>query len=253
MLLTFYEVQYIPPVLAFSNVTVISSQPKPHRVSHPCSSLFRSFTAQGDAYLSKHANGILSDLLGQYNQALVQSVLSNWDSKETSEELTRLYRLDEYVSWSHESPEEIKDPQSYRVGIWKAWWGCCFWEREVWSDYTGDLLSCLRNLITMKYGEIIQKYSTEREVFRECSSHHDPKTVVSLEQIVAKHVMRGDPDVCKYLGPARSTEKDLVLGYLATIGSDISIFETEKGRAESIASECAKRGFKSIKAPPQSL
>lgn len=252
MLSTFYEVQYIPPVLTLSNVIVISSNPERHRVSQSCSSLFRSFTCQGDAYLSKHANVILTNLLGQYNQSLVQSVLSNWNSNETSEELTRLYRLEEYVSWSRESSEEIKDLRSYRVGIWKAWWSCCFWEREVWSDYIGDLLSCLRKLMMMKFGEIIQKYSTEREGFRECSPDHDPRNVVGREQIVAKKVMRVDPEVCEYLGPTGTTDNDLVLGYLATVGSGISIFDTKRNRAESIAFECAKRGFES-KTPPQSL
>ena len=231
-------------VATSSNINIISTTDKPFNIYHTCSALFRSLADKGNCYLSYYSIVILRDLLGRTNRAVIEAVLESWLTNETSEQLAKLYRLNQYVSWFPRIPEV--DDSSYWAGLWKAWWNSCFWERKIWGDDIDDLLSCLQQIMMIMYRGIFQKYAMTRHVIRKCPSDHNPRNVISREQIVAIKVMRKDSDICKYLGSARDTDQNLILGYLATAGLDIMIFEMEKSTAESLAFDYAKCGFKGM-------
>ena len=246
LFLTFYELKYRPSIPTFSKV--ISSCPKPRRNNHYCASQFRSLVFRGDAKLTHYTNSILTDLLGQHNRLLHQFVYVNWTANKTTEELTRLYRLQEYVGWGPKSPREIKHAAKFWVDLWKAWWGACFWEREVWGDDVDDLLFCLRGIMAIKYRGFVHEYSTNRRVIRERSFDYDRMNIVRREQVVERPVQRGNAPICECLGPAVRGNEDNILGYLATIPDSrvgISIYAAKKSRAVSTAIAYAKRGFKS--------
>lgn len=245
LFLTFYDLKYHQSIQTFSNVK--SSNPKLHRVRHLCTSQFRALAFRGNAKLSGYSNSILTDLLGQDNRALHNYVHVNWNSTSTTEELARLYRLNDYVNWCPKSPRQIKGAKKYWVDLWKAWWGACFWEREVWGDDVEDLLSCLRMIMEMKYRGLVQEYSTNRQVIRERSSDHDRMNVVGREQVVVRPVLRGNVEICGYLGPAAHDIKNIILGYVATNRdfAGISIYATDESRADSTFITYANRGFKS--------
>ena len=207
MFLIFYEFIHLPPSPTSSNS--ISSNPKPRRINHPCSSQFRSLVFRGETKLSYYSNLILIDLLGEDNRTLCQSVHVHWTLNEASQDLALLYRLNKYIGWSSKSPRKIHRAVKFWADGWKAWWGCCFWEREVWGDDVKDLLSCLRRIMALRYRGLVQRYSTNRRVNRGGSSKHDRMNIVG--ETPAREVRREDATICEWLGPPSGDNKKIFL------------------------------------------
>ena len=136
----------------------------------------------------------------------------------------------------------MKNADKFWGDVWKAWWGCCFWEREVWGDDIHDLLSCLRKIMALKYRGLVQRYSTNRPVIRGSFKHE--RMNVFNERAV-REVWRTDTAICEWLGPLRDKNGDSVLGYLAPSGFDDTIFEAKKSKAVSITVTYAKGRFNS--------
>lgn len=173
---------------------------------------------------------------------LRQQAHVNWTLNETGQELALLYRLNNYIGWFVQSPRKIKDAEKFWADVWKAWWGGCFWEREIWGDDDiEDLLSCLRRIMALKYRGLVQRYSTDRRVARGVSSKREPMNIDS-EYVVAREVRREDATICEWIGAPSGNNNCHILGYLATSRCGIEIFAVEESEAVSITVAYAKRG-----------
>jgi hypothetical protein len=163
-----------------------------------------------------------------------------------------LYRLDEYVGWL---PNSLRDGDDNKVrdkfwaDIWEAWWACCFSEREIWGDDIDDLLSFLRRIIELKYWGLLERYSTDRHPNQEEESIHHSVNVDEHEKVNIREVWSNDDNICEWLRPAVAAKEKEFLGYLATLGSDISIYDEDPEVAISTALLYSKYGHKGDIAP----
>lgn len=228
MLLTFYE---------------LKRPPRFRDYHHPYSTEFRSLVYEGDRKLLSYSHSILLELFGRINYQLYRFVHIHWSSDETIQELSILYRLNQYVGWSPTPLRTIitKKGNNFWVDIWKVWWASCFREREIWGDDIEDLLSCLRRIITSKYRGLVQQFTTNYRLIQGDSSNET--SVVAIKHANEGIVLRGDDVICKWIGQSPD-RKATVLGYLSPIGIDIPIYAVEQGKAASAALVYAKRGFK---------
>jgi len=220
----------------------------------------RTLVHEGDKKLKKYSNPILLELLGQGNIVLHPIVQYHWHSITTKQELSILYRLNQYVGWSPRPLRTVdtKEKESFWIDIWKAWWACCFREREVWGDDIEDLLSCLRRIMALMYRRLVQQYATNNRVIPGYWS--DRMSVAGVKHANVSTVKRGDDVIRKSIGHENKTilekgddgirewieqvKEKTILGYLAPTGIGIPIFSVDKDDAALTAFVFAKRGFK---------
>ena len=186
------------------------------------------------------------ELFGPNSRMIEQFLSANWASNRTWQELAMFYRLDEYVGWFPKSlrdGDDVENRDKFWADIWEAWWACCFSEREIWGDDVDDLDSFLRRLIELKYWTLVKRYSTKLEFDQESSIHHHVN-VDQSEQVHIDEVWTTHADIRQCLGPVLDDQTKDFLGYLGTLGPDISSYSQEWDVAVSIALFYSKHGCK---------
>jgi hypothetical protein len=170
---------------------------------------------------------------------LHKEVHFHWTLNATVQELAMLYRLDSYVGWFPESFKKT-DQDKFWVKIWKAWWACCLYERELWDDDIQDLICFLQRIMAIKYDGLVQRYSTYRRVQR-----GGPTNVVDKDKLDVKEIRRKTPEICEWIGHI-NVDGDEILGYLTTTPFSGSVYAVSETGVRSIASAYAQYGYKGI-------
>jgi hypothetical protein len=96
----------------------------------------------------------------------------------------------------------------------------------------------------LKYWTLVKRYSTKLGFDRESSIHHHVN-IDQNEEVHTEEVWTINADIRQCLGSVLKDEKHKEsLGYLSTLGSDISSYSEERDVAISTASFYAKHGYK---------
>jgi hypothetical protein len=189
--------------------------------------------------LGSRCFGLIEEYFGGPNRTLYQLVWDDWKSNNNWRDLSRLYRLNDYVGYQA-SRQGVK----YHADLWEAWWGALFKDRELWNPEANvdDLLCVLQNLIYRKYQGLISSLSAASIPGTNRTECHKPILQSAVTSPIPISVVRKeDPQILSTLTSIKTLPDDTpVFGYRGTVSgaagcADIQIFDPDESTCRAIA------------------
>jgi hypothetical protein len=130
--------------------------------------------------------------------------------------LSAAYQLNRYIVWDPEmldvsSIDKAREARKVLSGLWGAWWGALYTERELWGEDITDLVIILQHLIHLCHQKLFFQYSHGYLVDYTLKGNNRNILKPKLD---AQVVRATDPDVSIYLPPYPENDP---IGFLVAI------------------------------------
>jgi hypothetical protein len=208
------------------------------------SEAFRFLAHRGDRALETYSHRPFRELFGPDNLPLFRYVQDFWRGNNTWVELCKVYKLEGRVAWR---PKITWKSIKFFADLWEAWLGGVVWEQELWGE-NEVVESFLRSLLLLRYGPVIELYSTRLWIDRPATKF--PITL-SQDQVTITIVDSNDDVIVKYITKPTERAKPYTFGYLARMCEDkgcrLSIFARERAVAVSKLIAYARAGYRGLR------